>query len=826
MQNRMQSRADLHVHSKYSDRPSEWFLRRIGAPESFVEPLELYRRARQRGMDFVTISDHNRIAGALDIAHLPGTFLSVEITTYFPEDGCKLHCLAVGITEGQFRRIDELRANLYELHHYLTAENIIASVTHPLFRVNDRLTIDHLEKLLVLFKRFEGVNGSRDPRASRLFTALCDRLTPELIERMADRHGLEPCGPEPWRKWLTGGSDDHSGAYAAGAYTVTPYADDVSEYLGCLQRGEHEPGGACGGSLLLGHSVYQIAYSYYQSRLLNAPGGKPNILGEFLGRLLEEPAAATGSRLQRFLPSFALNFLARRRKKRLNEIERLIVDEVGALAAENAPRDAASALVADRRIFHTAGRIAHTLGYSFLNRFAEHFREGRLLDSLQTIASLAPVALGVSPYLAAFSTQHKDDDFLADVSATFDLPDAAEPDNPRKAWITDTFNDASGVAQTMRTLGTLAKARGRRLTVVTCLPDEPATELDLKNFAPVGTFVLSQYGGLPLAFPPLLDVIEYLERRQFAELVVSTPGPLGLTALAAARVLCLPTVGVWHVDLPTIVRRMTNDSVLEQLTWKYVQWFYSRMDSVVVPNQFARRQLVDRGFDAAKISVMARGVDLDRFSPAKRQAQFWRRHGLEDGFTFVYHGRVAPDKNLDTLLAAFLQVQTRHRHVNLAVVGDGASLAELRARYRHSRLAFTGFLEGDELASALASSDALVFPATAESCGNAVLEAQAAGLPAIVSNRGAPPDIVGRCQSGLIVDEHTPAAFARAMDRLAADSGLHRRLCEAAQRNAAGCSWERVLDDFWKPARRRDTADRPGSAVREPAADLIDLEVA
>ena len=69
-----QAKADLHVHSKYSDRPAEWFLRRVGAPECFVEPSEVYRRAKRRGMDFVTIADHNSIRGALEIAHLPGAF--------------------------------------------------------------------------------------------------------------------------------------------------------------------------------------------------------------------------------------------------------------------------------------------------------------------------------------------------------------------------------------------------------------------------------------------------------------------------------------------------------------------------------------------------------------------------------------------------------------------------------------------------------------------------------------------------------------------------------------------------------------------------------
>ncbi len=143
-------------------------LRRIGSPESFTAPLEIYEKARQRGMDFVTISDHNCIRGALEIAHLKNTFLSSEITTYFPEDGCKIHVLVAGVDEAQFRMIQELRANIYDLHRYLTEENIFASVTHPFYRVNGRLTIDHLEKLLLMFRCFEEINGTRDRRAAEL----------------------------------------------------------------------------------------------------------------------------------------------------------------------------------------------------------------------------------------------------------------------------------------------------------------------------------------------------------------------------------------------------------------------------------------------------------------------------------------------------------------------------------------------------------------------------------------------------------------------------------------------------------------------------------
>ena len=87
-------RIDLHVHSKFSTRPSQWILQKIGCPESFADPVDIYRIAREKGMTLVTITDHNCIDGALEIAHLQDTFISEEITTYFPEDHCKVHVLA------------------------------------------------------------------------------------------------------------------------------------------------------------------------------------------------------------------------------------------------------------------------------------------------------------------------------------------------------------------------------------------------------------------------------------------------------------------------------------------------------------------------------------------------------------------------------------------------------------------------------------------------------------------------------------------------------------------------------------------------------------
>ena len=211
-------KADLHVHSKFSKRPSQWVLQKIGCPESFTEPLQIYQIARKRGMDLVTVTDHNSIDGALEIAHLPDTFISEEITTYFPEGGSKIHVLALNITENQHREIQRLRKNVFEMAAYLHQENIISIVAHPLYAVNDRLTIDHFEQMLLLFRHFE-LNGARSDEQNQSLEWVLSGLRPRDIDRLQNRYDFEAVFDKPWEKTLTGGSDDHSGLNIARTYT-------------------------------------------------------------------------------------------------------------------------------------------------------------------------------------------------------------------------------------------------------------------------------------------------------------------------------------------------------------------------------------------------------------------------------------------------------------------------------------------------------------------------------------------------------------------------------------------------------------------------------
>ena len=383
------------------------------------------------------------------------------------------------------------------------------------------------------------------------------------------------------------------------------------------------------------------------------------------------------------------------------------------------------------------------------------------------------------------------------------------------------------MSRTIQVLAETARKTGRNLVVLTSLEKPPETEnlsenrirpdgsptlshgsrigskADVKNFQPVGTFPMPEYESQKLAFPPFLEVFEYIERHRFNELIISTPGPMGLTGLAAARLLGLRTTGIYHTDFVQYVRHLTQDDDLADLTWQYMRWFYEQCTTILVPTETYRRQLIDNGFEPSKLGVMARGVDTQLFHPSKAVPTFFDRYGQPNRFHFLYVGRISKEKNVDVLVDAFEEVVRRGYQAGLVFVGDGPQRQPLAERCQGRPIAFTGILEGEELARAYASGDCMVFPSTTDTFGNVVLEAQASGLPVIVSDQGGPAEIVRRHDSGIIVDLCQPQALADAMEKIMLDADRRRELREAGAvqrgREQVGKRAGRLLE----PRRRR-----------------------
>jgi hypothetical protein len=281
------SRCDLHVHSRYSARSEEWLFRRFDLPDSYSDPQEIYRREREAGMDFVTITDHDTIDGCLQIAELAQTFISEQLTCYFPHDPCKIHLLVWGISEAQHDDLLMLRGNIFDLAAYLRREQIAHAVAHPLYSINGKLETSHIERLILLFKHFEGINGLRDALLSTLLHEILAGLTAEKIEEMANRHDLQPTHAEPWKKVLTGGSDDHGGKFLATAFTETPSANSPEEFLGHVRNGLCSAHGHGGTPLALSHGFYNTVSCFIQDRFQERLGPTAPLLERMFSRFME-----------------------------------------------------------------------------------------------------------------------------------------------------------------------------------------------------------------------------------------------------------------------------------------------------------------------------------------------------------------------------------------------------------------------------------------------------------------------------------------------------------------------------------------------------------
>ncbi|MGC8852811.1 MAG: glycosyltransferase, partial [Hydrogenobacter sp.] len=226
------------------------------------------------------------------------------------------------------------------------------------------------------------------------------------------------------------------------------------------------------------------------------------------------------------------------------------------------------------------------------------------------------------------------------------------------------------------------------------------------------------------------------------------PGPLGLMALLAGKVLGLRTTFTFHTDIPTYVRIYTGDEDLEKISWTLFVLIANSVDKFFVPSEHYRNLFISKGVNPSKISVFLRGVDTELFSPYKRDENFWRsRLGRNVDRVVLYVGRVAKEKNLDT----FMYVAERFPEETFVVVGDGPYKKELEKK-KPKNVHFVGYLKGEELAKAYASSYIFLFPSETETYAQVVLEAMASGLPVVVSSKGASHQHVEEGLNGFIAN--------------------------------------------------------------------------
>jgi glycosyltransferase involved in cell wall biosynthesis/predicted metal-dependent phosphoesterase TrpH len=753
------SRIDMHVHSTASELSKLGIQRSLHLPECATEPEEVYELARRRGMDFVTITDHDTIQGALAIDHLPGTFISEELTVAFKGEPQAVHVLCYGITPHDHEWLRRHNDDVETCAAYLSEQEITCALAHPFFAVRAPLTARHRRRLAQLFPVWETRNGSRAKELN----------LPAFV--YIETHGGTAIG----------GSDDHAGIDIGRTFTEVPRCATPQEFLAHVRAGRAEAHGAQGSAAKWAHAAMALAIRSLQGDERDAPPD-PSAVLRIVERVMSEGDARTGEHgdpelarpedaramLQGWLAAMDLGVSSR-------ELLRLLQE--GELSHPDLMRRS-------RRIHERALASA-------VSSLVSAVQAGEL-NLAPRASALFEACIPAIPYAAATA-------FLGREKLKLTRGDG---ERPRVALVADGLGATHGVARTV--------AQVRERGVPGYEVEVIGTDADVdRRLSSVAEIEIPFYSGMRIGVPGVPALVEALADGRYDLIHLVSPGPAGIGAWLLARVMQLPVIGSYHTELAAYAGLRSGSAHLELFAAAALRGFYAPCEMVLSPSEATDARLAELGIDRERTGRWDRGVDLTRFDPAHRDPKLF-------GGTcnVLYAGRLTREKGVDLLADAFLAARARDPRLHLVLAGGGPEEPMLHERLRE-HATFLGWLEGEELARVYASADAFLFASRTDTFGQVILEAQASGLPVIAVDEGGPASLIEHGDSGLLTAPD-PDALASALVSVTGTPLLAERLRRAGLAAARQRTWKGSMAQLaggYSEALRRTSLSSFGTRV-------------
>ncbi|MEJ7789314.1 MAG: glycosyltransferase [Thermoleophilaceae bacterium] len=727
------SRADLHCHSTASEESRLGVQRALGLPECATPPEEVYALAKRRGMDFVTITDHDTIAGALELAGRPDTFLSEELTASFRGEPQAVHVLCYGITPDDHEWLQANAGDVEACAEYLRNNSITSALAHPFYAVAAPLTARHRRRLAQIFPVWETRNGSR-ARELNLPAAI-----------YIETHGGTGVG----------GSDDHAGVDIGRTYTETPLAAGPEEYLAHIRAGHAAGRGDQGSAEKWAHAAMALAIRSLGSQG-EAKALDPMAVFSMAERVMSQGDARTGEPPTDLEPDDARSLL----QTWLDAVELdLSGPELLAYMQEDSFSHAdlfrRARRVHERRLRDAVGRTV-----------ASAASNGNLAAAAMDLFSSCVPAVPYAP-AAAFLGREKQK--LAN----------RESEPRRVALVADGLGGMHGVTHTLDEI----RERGVPGYEVEVIGTDPNVDRRLSAVAEVD---IPFYEGLRVGVPSLPAVVEALAEGRYDLVHLCSPGPSGVAAAVIARTMDLPVLGSYHTELGVYAGLRSGDARLRAGMDAALALFYGGCDVVLSPSESADESLRALGIEPAKIGRWDRGVDLGRFGAHHR-----RDGSFRGDFNVLYAGRLTKEKGVDLLADSFLAARAQDPRLHLVLAGGGPEEHVLRERLGDSAT-FLGWLDGHELAWAYATADAFLFASQTDTFGQVILEAQASGLPVVAVAEGGPLSLIENGRSGLLCPAES-SALAGALLEVAGSPALRERLSDGGLLSVKGRTWAAAL---------------------------------
>jgi len=356
----------------------------------------------------------------------------------------------------------------------------------------------------------------------------------------------------------------------------------------------------------------------------------------------------------------------------------------------------------------------------------------------------------------------------------------------RVAIVTETWPpEINGVALTVQALARGLAGLGHGVDLVRPRQDaDPDNASDAYEHLLLLGASLPRYPGLRFGLPAHRTLHKRWSEQRPDVLYIATEGPLGLTALGAARRLGIPACTGFHTRFDDFARHY-GLGWLTPIVFAYLRRFHNRASATLVPTGELADFLGANGFD--NVRLLRRAVDTDLFDPTRRDEKLRVEWGLApDDLGVIHVGRIAPEKNLDLAVRAFRAIQQSHPRARLIIVGDGPSRAGLAEQ--HPDIIFSGIRRNEELGSHYAGGDLFLFPSVTETFGNVTLEALASGVPVVAFDYGAAHEHIHDVDAGMRVPLGDGDAFVAAAVRMAARIAAHPDIATSPLRTAARAS--------------------------------------
>jgi len=376
----------------------------------------------------------------------------------------------------------------------------------------------------------------------------------------------------------------------------------------------------------------------------------------------------------------------------------------------------------------------------------------------------------------------------------------------RIAVVTETWPpEVNGVAMTLAKLVQGLSHRNHDVQLIRprqTKTDSPMSDASLEEVLMRG-MPIPRYPELKLGLPSKKTLVKTWTLRRPDVVHIATEGPLGWSALQAAKVLKLPVTSDFRTNFQSYSKHYGVGWLRKPIV-AYLRKFHNATACTMVPTRELMRTLSQNGF--ANLKVVSRGVDTKLFNIAKRDTSLRSSWGAtDDTKVLISVGRMAPEKNLDQVLKTYDALKSTGQAFKLVMVGDGPLKEQFQKRY--PEIIFPGMLSQTNLAAYYASSDLFIFPSQTETFGNVTLEALASGIPVLAFDCAAARDWVQTGVNGWLVAENNPEGFAAQAVTIFNSKDLLDQITQSTRQQVVHLDWDQIAEQvesvFWDAIRIR-----------------------